>query len=132
MAGCFFLLGSWASGTVLAPASPLGFHWFAPPGLLVSSHSNLNRWSKYSFDHCVGLVVQVTSRPLVMASPAMPVLYALVQPRPRFSIGAPSGSCARWVPGPAPWVLPKGWPPAISATVSSSFFALRPKVIRVS
>ena len=74
MAGCFFLLGSCGSGTVLAPASPLGFHWFAPPGLWVSSHSNLKRWSKYSLDHCVGLVVQVTSRPLVMASPAMPVL----------------------------------------------------------
>ena len=26
---------------------------------------------------------------------------------------------------PAPWVLPKVWPPAISATVSSSFIAMR-------
>src|ERR1700742_1175111 len=56
MAGCFFLLESWASGTVLAPASPLGFHWFAPPGLCVSSHSNLKRWSKNPLPHFVGVV----------------------------------------------------------------------------
>ena len=34
--------------------------------------------------------------------------------------------------GPAPWVLPKVWPPAMSATVSSSFIAMRPKVSRMS
>jgi hypothetical protein len=33
---------------------------------------------------------------------------------------------------PAPWVLPKLWPPAISATVSSSFIAMRAKVSRIS
>ena len=33
---------------------------------------------------------------------------------------------------PAPWVLPKVWPPAIRATVSSSFIAMRPKVSRMS
>ena len=32
----------------------------------------------------------------------------------------------------APWVLPKVWPPAISATVSSSFIAMRPNVSRMS
>jgi hypothetical protein len=30
---------SWACGTVPAPASPFGFHWCAPAGLFVSSHS---------------------------------------------------------------------------------------------
>ena len=33
---------------------------------------------------------------------------------------------------PAPCVLPKVWPPAISATVSSSFIAMRAKVSRMS
>jgi hypothetical protein len=33
---------------------------------------------------------------------------------------------------PAPWVLPKVWPPAMSATVSSSFIAMRAKVSRMS
>ena len=33
---------------------------------------------------------------------------------------------------PAPWVLPKVWPPAISATVSSSFIAMRRNVSRMS
>jgi hypothetical protein len=37
--GAWRFLGSCASGTVLAPASPLGFHCWAPAGLLVSSHS---------------------------------------------------------------------------------------------
>ena len=31
-----------------------------------------------------------------------------------------------------PWVLPKVWPPAMSATVSSSFIAMRPNVSRMS
>lgn len=31
-----------------------------------------------------------------------------------------------------PWLLPKAWPPAISATVSSSFIAMRVKVTRMS
>jgi hypothetical protein len=37
--------GSCASGTVPAPAPSLGCHWKAPPGLLVSSHSNPNRFT---------------------------------------------------------------------------------------
>ena len=37
--GACFLAGSWASGTVPAPAPPFGVHWCAPAGLLVSSHS---------------------------------------------------------------------------------------------
>ena len=34
--------------------------------------------------------------------------------------------------GPAPWVLPNAWPPAMSATVSSSFIAMRAKISRIS
>ena len=33
---------------------------------------------------------------------------------------------------PAPWVFPKEWPPAIRATVSSSFIAIRRNVSRMS
>ena len=40
---------------------------FAPPGLVVSSHSYSKRCLKKSLLHLVGVVVQVTSRPLVMA-----------------------------------------------------------------
>ena len=46
---------------------------------------------------------------------------------------APSGSgptCAS--ASPAPWVLPKVWPPAISANVSSSFMAIRLNVSRMN
>src|SRR5258707_8400748 len=34
--------------------------------------------------------------------------------------------------GPAPWVLPNVWPPAMRATVSSSFIAIRRNVSRMS
>ncbi len=37
-----------------------------------------------------------------------------------------------WFGSAAPWVLPNVCPPAISATVSSSFIAMRPKVSRMS
>ena len=37
--GACRFFGSCASGTVPAPAPPLGTHWCAPAGLLVSSHS---------------------------------------------------------------------------------------------
>jgi hypothetical protein len=44
-----------------------------------------------------------------------------------------SGSGPTWLAGSAaPWALPKVWPPAISATVSSSFIAMRAKVSRMS
>src|SRR6202046_5993096 len=107
IAGSCRFLGSCASGTIPAPALPFGFHWCAPPGLLVSSHSYLNKCSKKLLLHFVGVLLQVTSRPLVIASPAIPVAYALDQPSPCSSMGEPSGSFPRWVPGPAPWVLPK-------------------------
>src|SRR5690349_9855140 len=126
------LEGLWASGTVLAPAPFLGCHWFAPAGLFVSSHSKLNRFQKKLLLHLVGVVVQVTSSPLPMASPPLPVPKLLFHPRPWSSRPAPSGSGPTCEAGPAPWVLPKVWPPAMSATVSSSFIAIRLKVSRIS
>src|SRR6476620_7167581 len=44
----------------------------------------------------------------------------------------PSGAGPISDGSPAPWVLPKVWPPAISATVSSSFIAMRKNVSRTS
>ena len=113
------------SGTVLAPAPSLGCHWCAPAGLLVSSHSKPKRFSKNLLLHRVGVWVHVTSRPLVIASRPLPEPYSLFQPRPWCSTGQPSGSGPTRSGSPAPWVLPKVWPPAISATVSSSFIAIR-------
>src|SRR5690348_5822979 len=126
---CFFDL-SWASGIVAAPF--FAFHCQAPAGLLVSSHSCLNRLSKKWLLQLVGVCDQVTSGPPVMASQPTPVLYLLFQPRPWSSIAPPSGSGPISDGSPAPWVLPKLWPPAISATVSSSFIAMRAKVSRMS
>src|SRR5215475_7225783 len=45
---------------------------------------------------------------------------------------APSGAGPISDGSPAPWVLPNVWPPAISATVSSSFIAMRKNVSRMS
>ena len=64
---------SCASGTVPCASGFFGFHCFAPAGLSVSSHSKPNRLSKKPLPHCVGVAVQVTSRPLVMVSPPLPV-----------------------------------------------------------
>src|SRR5512136_36102 len=99
--------GSCAAGTVPAPASPFGFHWCAPAGLFVSSHSKLNSIRKKFLLHFVGVLVQVTSRPLVIVSAPMPVPKLLFQPRPCSSMLAASGSGPTWDAGPAPWVLPK-------------------------
>ncbi len=82
--------------------------------------------------HRVGVLLQVTSMPLVIASAPLPVPYVLFQPRPWASSGAASGSAPTLSAGPAPWVLPKVWPPTISATVSSSFIAIRRNVSRMS
>src|SRR5262249_58646551 len=76
---CFFDLSK-ASGTVAG--APLAFHCQAPAGLLVSSHSLLNRLSKKWLLHLVGVCDQVTSGPPVMASAPNPVPYLLFQPRP--------------------------------------------------
>ena len=60
-----------------------------------------------------------------MASAALPEPWLLIQPRPMPWTGQPSGSGPTRSASPAPWVLPNEWPPAISATVSSSFIAIR-------
>ena len=108
-------------------------HWFAPAGLCSSSHSKPNRFSKNLLLHRVGVCDQVTSRPLVIASRPLPLPKLFRQPKPCSSRGAPSGSAPTNRSGSAaPWVLPNVWPPAISATVSSSFIAMRPNVSRMS
>ena len=65
----------------------------------------------------------------MIASAPLPEPNVLSQPRPCSSSGAPSGSGPTRSASPAPWVLPKVWPPAIRATVSSSFIAIRAKVV---
>ena len=72
MFGAIFFEGSCAFGTVPAPAPFFGFHCLAPAGLSVSSHSYSKRCLKKSLLHFVGVVVQVTSRPLVMACAPLP------------------------------------------------------------
>jgi hypothetical protein len=130
MVGTRFFDGSCAPGMVAS--APLATHWCAPAGLLLGSHSNLNKFSKKWLLHRVGVWLQVTSRPLVIVSSPMPVPKRLDQPRPCSSMLAASGAAPTSFASPAPWVLPKVWPPAISATVSSSFIAMRAKVFRIS
>ncbi len=130
MVGRCFLAASWASGTV--SSASLATHWCAPAGDASSSHSWANRFLKKPLPQRVGVSVQVTSSPLVIVSPALPDPWELCHPRPWASSGAASGSGPTLSPDPAPWVLPKVWPPAMSATVSSSFIAIRRKVSRMS
>src|SRR6476620_6950592 len=66
MVGLCFFEGSYASGIVAS--APLATHWCAPAGLLLGSHSYLKRFSKKLLLHLVGVWLQVTSRPLVIAS----------------------------------------------------------------
>src|ERR1700730_7067043 len=96
---------SYGSGIVAAP--PFALNCQAPAGLFVSSHSLLNRFSKKWLLHFVGVGDQMTSRPLVIASPPLPVPNLLFQPRPCSSMLAPSGSGPTRAASPAPWVLPK-------------------------
>src|SRR5205814_2418056 len=126
------LAGSCASGTVPLASGFLGFHWLAPAGLFVSSHSYLVRLSRYPLSHLVGLSVQAPSRPLVIVSSPLPLPKPFFQPRPCCSVGAASGSGPTyWTAGAAPCVLPNVWPPMISAAVSSSFIAMRRNVSRM-
>ena len=82
--------------------------------------------------HRVGFGVQAPSRPLVIVSSPLPLPKELFQPRPCSSRGAASGSGPTSAASPAPWHLPNVCPPATSATVSSSFIAMRAKVSRTS
>src|SRR5580765_931985 len=93
---------SCACGTVPAPAPSFGRHWCAPAGLFVSSHSYPNRFQRKLLLHLVGVVVQVTSRPLVIVSTPRPELKPLTQPRPCCSSSPPSGSTPTCEAGPAP------------------------------
>src|SRR3569832_1312941 len=96
-----------ALGTVPAPASPFGFHWFAPAGRFVSSQSYLNKFSKNWLLHFVGVSVHVISRPLVIVSPLWPTPCVLAQPKPWWTMSAASGSQTTCFTGShAPWVLP--------------------------
>ena len=122
-----------SSGAGMIASASLATHCAAPAGLFESSHSCSKRISKKRLLHWVGTSVQVTSRPEVMASLPTPEPYFDSQPMPPVSIGAASGSGPTYSSGSAaPWVLPKVWPPAIRATVSSSFIAIRPNVSRMS
>src|SRR4249920_3336128 len=92
MNGACFFDGSCASGTVPAPAPALGFHWCAPAGLFVNSHSKPKRFSKKLLLHFVGVVVQAPSRPLVIVFTPLPLPNEFFQPRPCSSILAAAGS----------------------------------------
>ncbi len=80
----------------------------------------------------VGLGFQAPSKPLVVVCTPLPLPRRLVQPKPISSMGAASGSGPTRAGSPAPCILPKVWPPATRATVSSSFIAMRAKVSRTS
>src|SRR6476660_8244739 len=96
---CFFVR-SCASGTVAA--APLATHWCAPPGLFVDSHSLPNRCWKKPLPHLVVVVVQVTSRPLVIVSAPLPVPNLFFQPKPCCSRPVASGSGPTFDEGAAP------------------------------
>src|SRR6187402_3007838 len=76
---CFLELSK-ASGII--GSAFFATHWCAPAGLLESSHSKPNKFSKKLLLHCVGVFVQVTSRPLVMASVPLPEPKLFFQPKP--------------------------------------------------
>ena len=78
--------------------------------------------------HFIGFVVHGPSIPLVIVSTPIPDAYLFFQPKPIISIGEPSGSASTSASSPAPCALPKVCPPAVRATVSSSFIAIRLKV----
>ena len=83
--------------------------------------------------HWVGVRVHAPSMPLVMVSSPSPEPKVFRQPSPCCWMGAPSGSGPTYSSGlAAPWLLPKVWPPAVSAKVSSSSIAMRRKVSRMS
>ena len=69
----------------------------------------------------------------MIVAPPLPLPRVFRQPSPCSSSGAASGSRPTYLVGSAaPWVLPNVWPPAMSATVSSSFIAMRANVSRMS
>ena len=131
MGACFFD-GSCASGTVATVSGFFGAYCDLPAGLFVSSHSWPCRFSMKLLSHFTGSVVQAPSRPLVIVSPPLPLPWVFFQPRPCSSMPAPSGSGPTVSSGAAPCALPKVCPPAMRATVSSSFIAMRLNVWRMN
>src|SRR6476469_10696374 len=105
------LLGAPPRGSGMVASASFAVNCQAPAGLLVSSHSWPYRVSRKLLSHFVGVGVQTTSRPLVIASLPPPVPKELFQPRPCISRGQPSGSAPTRSPSPAPCVLPTGCPP---------------------
>src|SRR3954464_4222205 len=84
--------GSCGSGIV--GSAFLATHCWAPAGLLLSSHSKPRRFSKKLLLHLVGVVVQVTSRPLVIVCAPLPVPKLFFHPNPWSARPAASGSGA--------------------------------------
>ena len=121
-----------ASGTAVCRASSLGIQMMAPAGLRDCCHSRFSRFCRYRLVHWVGAWVQAPSRPLVVVSSALPLPQRFFQPSPCCSVGAAAGSGPTQSAGlRAPCIFPNVCPPAISARVSSSFIAMRPKVTRI-
>src|ERR671916_1671158 len=85
--GACRLLASCASGTVPRASGFLGVHCLAPAGLVVSSHSYLNRFSRNPLSHWIGLLVHAPSSPLVIVWAPLPLPYLFLQPSPCSSIG---------------------------------------------
>src|SRR5690606_7095587 len=110
----------------------MGAHCQAPAGLFTSSHSYSNNILKYVSSHWVGVGVHAPSMPLPIVSLLLPLPYLLIQPRPWASMGASSGDGPTWLALPAPWAFPNVWPPAVRATVSSSFMPILAKVSLMS
>ncbi len=79
-----------------------------------------------------GIGAHAPSIPLVMACWPIPVSWLLVQPSPCSAMSAPSGGTPTRPASPAPCALPKVCPPAVSATVSSWFIAMRSNVSLIS
>ena len=130
MIGLYRIDGSSTSTGLSASSIFIGSHCWAPAGDFLSSQSYLNSKSKYPLSHLVGFVVHAPSIPLETVSrPTLRVSW-FIQPRPCSEISAPSGAGPRRAALPFPCALPTVCPPAVNATVSSSFIAIRAKVSR--
>ena len=69
--------------------------------------------------------------PLVTVFRPTPRFVWLFHPKPCSKISAASGAGPNRDASPFPWALPTVCPPAVNATVSSSFIAMRAKVSRM-
>ena len=80
-----------------APAPFFGFHWCAPAGLLVSSHSKPNRFLKKSLFHRVGVLVTKDS-----GGPDAKLVAARALRVPVIVVDRPAPPAAPAPPPPAP------------------------------